>query len=111
MGSEDMKYIDGISFDIHDLMKKEKQKLLDVFTENFFTTIENKSPVSRSFKPLTFSDFIYKPTASKDKIDTRNQKVLILTDNYEENTNISRVVNRFKQAFAGDIEVINLSQN
>jgi len=103
-----MKYIDGISFDILDLMKKEKREHLDIFAENFFTSINNKSSSSRSFKPLIFSDFIYKPTAPKSEIDTRNQEVLILTDNYEENTNINRMVNRFKQAFADDIEVISL---
>jgi len=58
-----MKYIDGISFYILDLKNKKKQKLLDIFAENFFTAIENKSPASRSFKPLTFSEFIYKPAA------------------------------------------------
>ena len=102
-----MNFVEGISFDILDLMKEEERNRLRVFAATFFASIENRTATSRLFKPLSFSSFVYKPTAPKMKIAIRKKKVLILTDEYNSNTNLENLIDRFRQAYSDEIELIN----
>ena len=104
-----MKYAEALSLDITDLMEESQRETLINFAENFFEAIENKSSTSKLFKPLTFSDFVYQPSIPEKKIDTRGKKVVVLTDTYDSNTNLGKMIDRFKQSFTNEIEVINLN--
>jgi multimeric flavodoxin WrbA len=104
-----MKYAEALSPDMRDLMKESQRQNLSIFAENFFEAIEKKTVVSRLFKPLTFSDFVYQPSIPEEKIDTRGKKVVVLTDSQKGNTSLGRMINRFRQSFADEIEVIDLN--
>ncbi|MHC1724402.1 MAG: NAD(P)H-dependent oxidoreductase [Aminipila sp.] len=104
-----MRYIDAISLDIIDMMKAEKRQDLRIFAEGFLDAIQWKVSTSRLFKPLIFSNFAYQPTQPETGIDTKGKQVLVLTDSYDSNTNLGKMINRFKQSFTGAIDVINLN--
>jgi multimeric flavodoxin WrbA len=105
-----MKYADAISLDIIDMMKAEKRRDTTIFSESFFNAIQEKAFTSNLFRPLTFSAFEYQPTPPKKIIDTAGKKVLVLTDSYDSNTNLGKMITRFKQSFIEEIEVINLNE-
>jgi multimeric flavodoxin WrbA len=104
-----MKYVDAISLDIIDMMEEERRREMIVFAEGFFKAIREQAATSRLFDPLTFRDFAYQPTEPKTRIDTRGKKVLVLTDTYDSNSNLGKMIARFKQSFADEIDVINLN--
>jgi multimeric flavodoxin WrbA len=105
----EMRYTDAISLDIIDMMRAERRRDMIIFAETFLDAIQEKAPTSRLFGPLIFSNFTYQPTQLNKSIDRIGKKVLVLTDSYDSNTNLGKMITRFKQSFAGEIDVINLN--
>lgn len=104
-----MWFVDGLSQDIIDLMEKKRRQDLRTFADNFFVVIEKKYATARHFLPMTFSDFVYEPSSPERKIGTMGKRIVVLTDAHDANTNLGQMINRFKQSFATEIEVINLN--
>jgi multimeric flavodoxin WrbA len=104
-----MKYVDGLSFDILDLMKENERETLVVFAENLFEAIKNKTTTSRLFRPMTFSDFVYQPSSPEEKIKSNGRKVVVLTDTYDKDSNLGKMIDRFRESFADEIELIDLN--
>ncbi len=112
--SEDleMKFIKGFSADSRDLMIPEERERLIAFTENFFHIIENNVPTSKHFLNLNPREFNYLPkekVSEENKIDTENKKILILTDSLDEETNLGKMIKRFRIAFSGKTDVIDIN--
>ena len=104
-----MKYVDAISLDIIDMMKEERRQEIIVFAEGFIKAIREQAATSRLFNPLTFSNFVYQPAKPETRTDAKGKRVLVLTDAYDSNTNLGKMIARFKQSFADEIDVINLN--
>jgi len=104
-----MKYVDAISLDIIDMMKEERRQEMTVFAEGFFKAIREQALTSKLFKPLTFSDFAYQPVKPETRTDAKGKKVLVLTDAYDSNTNLGKMIERFRQSFEDEIDVIDLN--
>ncbi len=105
-----MNYVDAISLDIIDLMKEERRREIIIFAEGFIEAIQEQSATSRLFNPLIFSDFTYEPKEPGLRVDPGNKKVLVLTDSNDSNTNLGKMIQRFKQSFMNQIDVIDLNQ-
>jgi multimeric flavodoxin WrbA len=103
----DMKFVDLFSAEMFDLLKERKRGRLVYFAENFFQSIETKMPTSKTFPPLTYREFNYVPGSAQEKINT-NKKVVLLTDGTDPQSNLGRMVERFKNSFSNGIELINL---
>jgi multimeric flavodoxin WrbA len=103
----DMKFLGLFSAEMYDLLKEKEREKLIYFAENFFQSIEAKIPTSKTFLPLTYREFSYVPGSAQEKIKT-NKKVVLLTDGTDPQTNLGRMVERFKNSFSNGIEVINL---
>ncbi len=106
-----MRFADALSLYLVDMMEKSKRQALGIFGENFFDAMGKKYAFPKLFKPLEFSDFQYQPSLSappENKIDTKGKKIVLLTDAYNKETNLGKMIDRFKQSFAGEIEVIGL---
>ena len=103
-----MKYADAISLDIIDMMKEERRRETLIFAQGFINSIREQAATSKLFNPLTFSDFAYQPTEPETRVDTKGKKILVLTDTNDSNTNLGKMIARFKQSYASEIEVINL---
>lgn len=110
--SEDlgMKYVDGLSLDIVDLMSEEMRGRLVVFFEDLLHTAKDQAATSQHFRHLTFSEFEYQPCPpdSRDRVSTEGERVLVLTDRYDGETNLGKMIDRFKAAFTDEIEVVDL---
>jgi multimeric flavodoxin WrbA len=104
-----MKYADAISLDIIDMMQKRRRDDLTIFAESFLKAIREKTATSKLFSPLTFSDFAYQPAGLETRIDTKGKKVLVLTDAYDSNTNLGKMIERFRQSFIDEIDVVDLN--
>jgi len=104
-----MKYAETLSPEMRDLAEERGREALIIFAENFFEAIEKKTVTSRLFKPLTFSDFVYQPSVPEERIDTRGKKAVILTDAYDSDTNLGKMIDRFRQSYSNEIEVIDLN--
>ncbi|MCK4346615.1 MAG: flavodoxin family protein, partial [Bacteroidales bacterium] len=79
-----------------------------LFAESFFEAIENKIPTSKSYQPVIYRKFDYIPGNVENKIDAGDKKIIILTDFEDNQTNLGRMIEKFKMCFANEIEVINL---
>jgi NAD(P)H-dependent FMN reductase len=104
----DMRVADALSLDLIDLMDKRRRQDLTTFAENFFEAIEKRFAFSRLFKPLEFDDSLYQPSPPESKIDTKGKNIVVITDAYDSKTNLGKMIDRFKQSFSNEIEMINL---
>ena len=103
-----MNYVGGFSAYMDDLLKEEERERLILFAESFFEAIENKMPTSKSYQPVIYRKFDYIPGNGENKINAGDKKIIILTDFENNQTNLGRMIEKFKLCFANDIEVINL---
>jgi len=104
-----MKHLGAFSADMFDLLKENEQERLILFAEGFFEGIESKISTSKSYTPVTYSNFEYSPGNAKDKIDSSDKKIILLTDTVDKRTNLGKMIERFKNSFSSEIEVINLN--
>ena len=106
----EMKYTDGLSLDLVDLRNEDERKNMVIFAEDFFNTIQHNSATSKSFKPLIFSEFNYQPSHTKNKINSNGKKIIVLKDSSSNNSNIDKMVYKFKQLFDSDnsVEIVKL---
>jgi len=104
----DMKYVDFFSAEMRDLLKEANREKLTTFFDIFFHSIVDKVPTSKKYSPLKYEMIDYSPGEVRDKIDPGGKKVVILADYRDENSNLARMVERFKNSFTGNVEVYNL---
>ncbi len=104
----DMRFVDSFSADMDDIFIEQMRARLLIFARNFFEAIENKLPTAKTHPPLVYSKFRYAPGKTKDKIDTRGKRVVVVTDAQDDQSNLAKMVKRFKDSFRQDIETVNL---
>jgi multimeric flavodoxin WrbA len=105
----DMRYVGSFSADMYDLLKEKEQVKLTLFARHFFEAIENRMPTSKNFMPVVHKKFYYTPGKVGNKIDVGSKKVLILTDSTDSGTNLGRMVQRFRDSFSSEVELVNLN--
>jgi len=105
----DMRYAGGFSPEMRDLLNEEGQAELTTFAQSFFRAIEQKSPTLRANAPTPTLDFDYTPNPAEEKISVNGHRVLILTDAGPQQSNLQRMVERFRDSFVGEVEKINIS--
>ena len=103
-----MRYVDGISFYLLDLMNEAKRKDFLTFYDNLLRTYDQNLSTSRMFASLHSNDFTYRASAVEDKINT-GKKVLVITDQNEGDSNLGQMINRFRDSFVEKPEVIDLN--
>jgi multimeric flavodoxin WrbA len=105
-----MKYVDGLSMDIMDLLDAEMRERLVAFCGELVAAVTTHPATTRHFPQLAFSEFRYEPRSpgSVGRRSTEGQKVLVLADRYEEDSNLGRMIDRFRAAFSDDVELIDL---
>ena len=103
-----MRYVGGLSAAMQDLLEEEGQKQVRYFAEDFFEAIEKRRPTVRNYPALRFDPIDYVPEPVERKVDEGGKKVLVLTDVEDPDSNLAKMVERFRATFVGDIEIINL---
>ena len=104
----DMRYVGAFSADMADLLKATERERLRLFAGDFFETIGNQAPISKSYRPVTWRDFDYIPGDAGSQVAVGGKKVVLVTDAQERQANLSGMIERFKASFSGEIETINL---
>jgi multimeric flavodoxin WrbA len=103
-----MKYVDSYSADTHDLLKEAERKRFLLFAENFLTAIATAAPTFKQFQPIRYEPFEYVPDHTAQKIAIGDQKVVVVTDSDDPQTNLGKMLARFKQSFTQEVAVYNL---
>ena len=105
-----MKYTDGLSLDLVDLRKKDERNNMLIFAEDFFNAIQHKYETSKLFKPLTYSEFNYHPSITKNIVKANDKKIIVLMDESNSNSNLVKMVNRFLDSFNSEknVDVVQL---
>lgn len=103
-----MKYVGSFSADMADLLEEKGRQSLIIFAENFFHAIQENIPTSKTYEPLIRREFTYVPAGTRSKIDMGRKKMAIITDARDHQTNLNRMIGRFKDSFSTDIETVNL---
>lgn len=103
-----MKLYGTFSAAMDDLFKEEQQLKLQQFTLGFLEGIVRNAPSARVYPPLIQKQAEYVPGLAGDPIETKGQKVVILTDGKEPHTNLNRMVEKFAASLNQQVEVINL---
>ena len=105
----EMRYVGSFSADMRDLMGEKGRAGLLVFAAELFEAIENQAPTSKSYRPAIWREFEYYPGAAEVKVDAGGKRILIVTDAEAHQTNLLRMIERFKASFAQEIPVVNLN--
>ncbi len=108
-GDLDMIFVDHYSAETDDLLKEVERNRLIGFADYYFESIEKKYPTSAQAVPLTYRSFEYIPGKVEKKIDIGDKKILLVTDSDEKESNLGRMIERFRNLFTGGIEVVNIN--
>lgn len=104
----DMKFLGSFSAGMYDLLSEKRRERLTLFASEFFEGIQNRVPTSKRFSPVLYRKFNFVPSPAGEKINTQGEKVLILTDLKDPQTNLGKMIERFKNSFMDEVKVINL---
>jgi multimeric flavodoxin WrbA len=104
----DMRFVDSFPADMDDIFLEEMRARLLLFARNFFEAIEHNLPTVKIFSPLVYSKFRYAPGEAKARVDTKGKRIVVITDVEDKQSNLARMVKRFKESFRQDIGVYNL---
>ena len=103
-----MNYVDFFSPDMYDLLDEKHRTQLLLFAENFIDAVKDAIPVSKSFHPLIQRDFEYAPVKSDTRVDIENRKILVLTDSDQPDSNLGKMIQRFRDSFSSAVELVDL---
>ncbi len=106
----EMKYIDGYSAGMMDLLKPKERKNLLKFAEDFFGFIEEDKPTTRVFQHLSYEMPEYVPGDIPDASKTNGRKIVLVTDSDEKDSNLDRMIDVFIKSIPNEVEVVNLNE-
>lgn len=95
---------------MRDLFEPEKQRAVRLFAEQIFEAIETNAPTMKRSAPISWNPIEYTPTPLAADLDPGAQKVLIITDAANGQSNAWKLVEQFRSAFTKPVEVVNLRE-
>ena len=104
-----MKYLGFYSAEMMDLLDRERRTTLRTFSQNFFEDIKSNIITSKSYIPIDHKNFKYLPSLNQMKIDYKDKRLVIISDSTKDDSNLSLMVEKFKNSFTGIIESYNLN--
>ncbi|MCP3943090.1 MAG: flavodoxin [Desulfobacteraceae bacterium] len=103
-----MNYTGYFSAEMNDLLRRTGRNKLLLFTNSFFDSIKNRTQPQKRFQPVIKKKFIFKFVKAVKKNDLKGKKVVIVTDNKDQESNIAKMIKRFSDSFTESIELVNL---
>jgi len=104
----DMKYLGSFSAAMYDLMSRKGRERWALFASEFFEGIQTHVPTAKKFSPILDRAFDYVPGSVGQKVNIRGKRVLILTDLKGPQTNLGKMIERFRNSFVEEVDVTNL---
>ena len=112
----DMSYIEGRTADNMDMLKRQHRDSMRFFMHEFLEVCHNKYPVERKFMPLPETKSpSFTPRPLPDSNPSRNNsnhntpRTVLLTDEYQKDGNLSRMIDVFIDAYPYPIEVVDIN--
>ena len=102
-----LKYVKGLSADMDDLLTEEGRDVAEKFFAHFLWSVENdlfESPAIRE------SNYSQKTATSADVVEKARRDVVIITDNTDENSNLQRMIDRFRAVLPYETRVVNIAE-
>lgn len=104
-----MKFAGSFSPDMYDIMQEEGRAKLLAFAENVLNAAENGAATSKAFAKPDYNMRKYTPGAAGGAADASGRRVLILSDRTYSGDNLAAMIERMKNCFPGDAEILSLS--
>ena len=102
-----LRYVKGLSADMDDLLTDEGREVAEKFFAHFLWCCENgifeKSPVRNS-------NYHQKPATTTERVEKKGKDVVIITDNTDENSNLSKMISRLRDVLPYDSRVVNIAE-
>ena len=103
-----MRYIRGLSADMEDLLEEKGREDAEKFFERFLWAVSEEIYTSAPAKANTYS-----PAAPSDASENGSKKdgkdVIILTDETNSDSNLSKMIDRFRSVFGYETRIVNIS--
>ncbi len=102
-----LKYVKGLSADMDDLLTDKGRENAEKFFAHFLWSMENglyESPTAR------VSSYSQKPATLTDPTEKQKHDVVIITDNTDENSNLARMIARFRAVLPYETRVVNIAE-
>ncbi len=103
----EMRYFGSYSAEMNDLLKTAERRRLKAFGTLFLKAIKERTPFIRSHPPLKMPDVVFEAEKTAP-VETAGKKVLIIADNLSGNSNLQKMVERLRQSFSPEAEVVQL---
>jgi multimeric flavodoxin WrbA len=107
-----MNYFGFFAADSWDLLYPDRRKKWLFFFEKFINAIATNQTTPKCYQALSYRVFQYEPEKVVDPskmVDSKGRKVLILSEDISNLTNLGRMVNTFKNSFLDNVELININ--
>lgn len=106
-----MAFMEGLSVDNKDMLQADFRKSMRFFMQEFHSACINRTPVPRRSTPILHdSTFKFQPqsigTTGEKKKDIRT---VLLTDEYQKDGNLSRMIEAFLSSYPNAVEVIDIN--
>jgi len=105
-----MRYIEGTSWEMNDLLKEERRKDLTGFAGHFFSSIENKILTQRKFSQIIRKTVNYSDNSISETLKKGNKKLTLFVDATEKDTNLKNMVEVLCKIISHHVEVININE-
>jgi len=105
-----MKYIRGLSADMEDLLKEEGQKDAEKFFDRFLWAVKEDIYNAPSRVKVDYAPVAAEVPTEVSEIKRTTKDILILTDNTDPNSNLSKMIARFQKQLPYQTRIINISE-
>lgn len=102
-----LKYVKGLSADMDDLLTEEGRDVAEKFFSHFIWSIEHN--LYERYAEIT-SNYIGKHATVPESIKKEKRDVVIITDNKDEKSGLSEMIERFRAVLPYESRVINISE-
>jgi multimeric flavodoxin WrbA len=103
-----MNYVGAFSPEMRDLLKEGGQAQAQQFAQRFFDAIERRVPTARRYPPVVAHAWDYTPGSGAHTVDAKGKRIVLVTDAEPEQKNLLHMIERFRGAFAREVDTINL---
>ena len=102
-----LKYIKGLSADMDDLLTDKGREEANKFFSHFLWSCEKEVYEHYVSRPSCYNQVVVSPV---DDVKKEQRDVVIITDNTDENSNLSGMISRFRASLPYESRVVNIAE-
>ena len=102
-----LKYVKGLSADMDDLLTEEGRGVAEKFFAHFLWCCE-KGIFEKH--PERQTNYIQHSATGCDSVEKEKKDIVIITDNTDENSNLARMIDRFRSVLPYESRIVNIAE-